>query len=55
MMDDPVYVKNAFAKMQFYAENGIIPDVNFITTYETKEHPLSMDVIEKLVSHYFLE
>ncbi len=55
MMDDPSYARNAFSKMQFYSENGIIPDINLITTYETREHPLGMDLIEKIISHYFLE
>ena len=54
IMDDPSYCKTTFSKLQLYSLHGIIPSVNLITTYETKEHPLSPDVIEKLIQHHFL-
>ena len=37
-----------------YCENGIIPGINLILTYETKENPLSIDQVEKIVKEYFL-
>ena len=53
-MDDPVYSRNAISKLQLYISHNIIPTIHLITTYETREHPLSMEVIEKIVQHYFL-
>jgi len=55
IMDDPVYVKKTYSKLQLYTSNGIIPTIQLITTYETKEHPLTSDVVEKIIEHYFLE
>ena len=54
LMDEPAYYQNAFSKLQLYTSHGIIPSVNLITTYETKRSPLSSEVIEKLIDHYFL-
>ncbi len=54
LMDDPVYAKNACAKLQTYTTYGIIPTINLITTYETREHPLTPDAVEKIVQEYFL-
>lgn len=54
LMDDPSYANNAFSKLQLYNSHGITPSVQLITTYETKEHPLSAEVVEKIVEHYFL-
>lgn len=54
MMDDPTYSKNVGAKLQLYIRNGIIPSIRLITTYETREEPLSSEVIEKIVEHYFI-
>lgn len=52
-MDDPLYSKNVFPKLQLYTSHGIIPSIHLITTYETKENPLSSEVIEKIIEHYF--
>lgn len=54
IMDNDSYAQNAFMKLQLYNSNGIIPSVQLITTYETKEHPLSTAVIENVVQNYFL-
>lgn len=48
------YAKHTYAKLDLYQMHGLIPSINLITTYETKEHPLGVDVIEKLIEHYFL-
>ena len=53
-MNDSAYSKNVFSKLQLYNSHGIIPSINLITTYETKEYPLSAEVIEKIIEHYFL-
>lgn len=54
LMDDLSYANNAYSKLQLYNSHGIIPSIQLITTYETKEHPLSAEVVEKIVEHYFL-
>lgn len=54
MMDDPVYSAKTFSKLQLYTSHGIIPTIQLITTFETKENPLSIEMIEKLVDYYFL-
>ena len=54
LMDNAEYSKNACSKLQLYTNHGIIPSIQLITTYETKEHPLTADVIEKIVEDYFL-
>lgn len=53
-MDDPAYSKNVYPKLQLYNSYGIIPSIQLITTFETKENPLSSEVIEKIIEHYFL-
>lgn len=53
-MDNSEYSKNAYSKLQLYTNHGIVPSIQLITTYETKEHPLTADTIEKIVEDYFL-
>ena len=52
-MDDPKYAQNAISKLKSYIENGIIPDIGLIATYETREHPLDYEMIEKIVKEKF--
>ena len=54
LMDDPNYSKNAFSKLQLYSSHGILPAIHLITTYETKENPIDVDTINKIIEHYFL-
>ena len=54
LMDDPAYAKNVSSKLQTYISHGIIPSIHLITTYETNQNPLSTEIIEKIISHYFL-
>jgi len=53
-LDKPDYVKNMHSKMQLYTSNNIMPGIHLITTYENQEHPLTFEMIEFLVQHYFL-
>ena len=53
MMDDFNYCKKACLKIQMYSSNGIIPSVHLIMTFETKNHPLSSDMIEGIIEYYF--
>ncbi len=54
MMDDPEYCQNVCSKLHIYTSNHIIPTINLITTYETKEHPLNLKEVEDVVKKYFL-
>lgn len=53
-MDDPAYCKNTYSKLQLYSSHGIIPSIHLITTYETQDHPLSSDTVEKIIQQYFV-
>lgn len=53
-MDDEKYARNTGGKLQMYIANGITPGVKLITTYETKNKPLTTETIENLISEYFL-
>lgn len=53
MMDNETYCDHAIAKLRRYTANGIFPSIQLITTYETKQHPLNVDLIESLVDYYF--
>lgn len=53
LMDDEGYSANAVSKLQLYTSCGIIPGIHLITTYETKNHPLSTETIEKTIDYYF--
>ena len=53
MMDNEIYMSKAFMKLKQYVLSNIIPGINLITTYETKEHPLDMLKLEKIVNMYF--
>lgn len=54
LMDNPTYSQNAYSKLQLYTSHGIIPSIQLITTYETKDNPLSTDIVEKIIAYYFL-
>lgn len=54
MMDNPSYCRNVSAKLQLYFSHGIIPSINLITTYETRDNPLDIEIVEGIIQHYFL-
>ena len=54
MMDNPTYAQGTAEKLTNYILHGILPSHQLICTYETKEHPLSFDLVEKMVEHYLL-
>lgn len=55
MMDDPQYVNKYCSKIRLYTKNGVIPSIQLITTYETKNNPLAFDTVEKIVKQYFVD
>ena len=54
LADQSEYRQNMISKLDLYTSHGLIPNINLITTYETKEHPLSMNYVKKTVAYYFL-
>lgn len=53
-MDDPSYYKNVYSKLHLYTSNGIVPSIQLITTFETKEYPLTIETIQRTIEYYFL-
>ena len=53
-MDEDDYKQDAIIKINNYLANGIVPNINLITTFETKTSPLCEDLVETLVRYYFL-
>lgn len=54
MMDHPAYSHDFIKKLQIYTENGIIPTLHLITTYETQKHPLTIENVDKIITDYFM-
>lgn len=54
LMDDESYSQKTYSKLQIYSSHGIIPSIQLITTYETKSNPITSELIEKIIEHYFL-
>ena len=53
MMNVPSYINTCFNKLNTYAQNGIIPTINLITTYETEHIPLASAKVEETIRNYF--
>lgn len=54
MMDNLLYANQCYEKLEIYFENGIFPSKNLIITFETKSSPLTIDVVQHQIEHYFL-
>lgn len=52
MMDDKEYCEKAIKKIEGLERNDIFPGEKLILTYETKDHPLNIKIVEKLVKEY---
>lgn len=50
MMDEPEYAEHAISKLLAYIQNGWIPSLNMIVTFETKDHPLDILAVEKALA-----
>ena len=55
MMDDPEYIRSALMKIKTYIEHGIVPGQNLILTFETRNKPLTLDTIERMVEVYLVK
>ncbi len=54
MMDSPDYLKNALHKIQQYEKAGIFQGERMIYTFESTQTPLDTRLVERMISHYFL-
>lgn len=54
IIDDPSYVRRKAEELIKLVKVGIIPGVNLILTFETKDHQLSMLDVKEIVEKYFL-
>lgn len=52
-MDDPEYREGACKKIKLYCDNGIIPSISLIATFETSDHPLDVERVEKIIKDFF--
>ena len=50
---NPKYAQNCIAKLQSYTAHGILPGINLITTYESKDKPLTSETIDRVIAEYF--
>ena len=49
LVDDPEYMIKNLGKLTFYSEHGVILGYNLVITYETREHPLTIDAINRTI------
>lgn len=54
LIDQPNYRKKMIYKINLFTAHQIYPSIQLITTYETEEHPLSTQTVEKMIEQYFL-
>lgn len=54
LMDNKTYVEQCSRKLKLYFENGIVPAKNLIVTFETKDFPLTIDVVQHQIEHYLM-
>lgn len=52
IMDDPAYCDKAFHKLKTYSSYGIIPSINLTLTFETRQHPIDLESINKIIDEY---
>lgn len=53
MMDDADYRDKTYRKIQAYLDNGYLPGINFIMTFESSSKPLNYTLVEKMLEKYF--
>lgn len=55
LMDDENYVENVLLKLQTYERSGIYPGVRLFATYETKNMPLNIKMLDEKIKCLFCE
>lgn len=54
MIDNLQYYNKYIAKMKKYIDNGIIPTIHLIVTYETQDYPLDSARVMEMIDMYFV-
>ena len=54
MMDCPEYREQFFYKIRTYSSAGIVFGKNLVATFEDKEHPFDLKVLDSLIKNCFL-
>jgi len=54
MMDKQKYADTARGKLDRYIANGLCPQIDFMATFETQEHPLDLKQVEKIIQTRFV-
>lgn len=52
-MDDPLYVERNMQKINIYERNGIVLGKNLLITFESKQQPLSQQVVNRMIEEFF--
>lgn len=53
MVDDPEYARAMFEKIRLYQENGYVIGKNFLFTFETLDHPFTIDQFVRILEARF--
>ena len=53
-IDDPKYVEKTSRKLKLYFNNGYIPGVNLIMTFEDKKHPFAGEAVREVIDRYLI-
>ena len=54
MVDQEEYLERTLKKLRVYLRNGYIPDINLITTFETRQAPLGYDAVFRVIRERFM-
>lgn len=53
LIDQKKYMEEMLGKLRIYIQNGIIPTVNLIMTFETNDIPFTNELAELITEYYF--
>lgn len=54
MMDDPKYSSDALDRLAIFSSKGYFQGKNLIFTYETRERPLNLEYVDRLIREFLL-
>lgn len=54
MIDNPEYLNDMSKKLRAYIESGYVPTQNLIVTFESRNSPLSYNLVDEIIAYLFL-
>ena len=54
MMDNIAYANNNVNKINVYVQNGFLPGINMIMTYESSQFPINTNIIKTMIDNYLI-